>query len=86
MFDYILCCQWFYISLLILGRFLQFAGSDTQSVGLLGQEINPMQGLYLHTGQHKRRKNVHKQPCLELDSNPRYQRLSGQMGETARSL
>jgi hypothetical protein len=31
----------------------------TQSVGLLGREINPSQGLYLHTEQYKHRINAH---------------------------
>jgi hypothetical protein len=35
-----------------------------QSVGLLGRVISPSQGLYLYTGQHKHRINVHKHPCL----------------------
>jgi hypothetical protein len=45
----------------------------TQSVGLLGQVISPSQGLYLHTGQHKR---THKHPCFGWDSVPRSQRSS----------
>jgi hypothetical protein len=28
------------------------------------------QGLYLQTGQQKHRKNTHRYPCLEWDSNP----------------
>jgi hypothetical protein len=44
--------------------------SFTQSVGLLGWGISPLQGRYLHTGQHKHRINVHRQPCLKWDSNP----------------
>jgi hypothetical protein len=31
----------------------------TQSVGLLGRVIEPSQGLYLNTGQHKHRINAH---------------------------
>jgi hypothetical protein len=31
----------------------------TQSVGLLGRVINPLQGRYLHTGQHKHRINAY---------------------------
>jgi hypothetical protein len=30
-----------------------------QFLGLLGRGINPSQGLYLHTGQHKHRINIH---------------------------
>jgi hypothetical protein len=50
-----------------------------QSVGFLGQGINPSQGLYLHTEQHKDRINIHsKYPCPRRDSNPRSQRPSEQ--------
>jgi hypothetical protein len=49
--------------------------SYTQSVGLIGREISPSQGRYLHTGQHKYRINAHRHPCLEWDSNTRSQRL-----------
>jgi hypothetical protein len=49
----------------------------TQSVGLLGREISPSQGRYLHTGHHKHRINTHRHPCLKWDSNPRSQCLSG---------
>jgi hypothetical protein len=46
-------------------------------VGLLGRVISPSQGLYLHrTTQH--RKTRYKHPCLERDSNPRSQQLTGQ--------
>jgi hypothetical protein len=31
----------------------------TQSVGLLGRVICPLQGFYLNTGQHKHRINTH---------------------------
>jgi hypothetical protein len=31
----------------------------TQSIGLLGRRISPSQGRYLHTGQHKHRRNAH---------------------------
>jgi hypothetical protein len=31
----------------------------TQTVGLLGQEISPSQGLYLYTEQNKHRINTH---------------------------
>jgi hypothetical protein len=48
-----------------------------QSVGLLGRGISPSQGRYLHTGQHKRRINAYRHPCLEWDSNPRFQRSNG---------
>jgi hypothetical protein len=36
-------------------------------------EISSLQGLYLHTGQHKHRINAHRHPCLKWDSNPRSQ-------------
>jgi hypothetical protein len=49
----------------------------TQSVGLLGREISPSQGLYLYTEQHKHRINAHRHPHLECDSNSRPQCSSG---------
>jgi hypothetical protein len=49
----------------------------TQSVELLGRVISPPQGRCLHTWQHKHRINAHRHPCLEWDSNPRSQCLSG---------
>jgi hypothetical protein len=51
----------------------QFSNNFSQSVGLLGRAISPSQGRYLNTGQHKHRINAHRHPCLEWDSNPRYQ-------------
>jgi hypothetical protein len=38
---------------------LQFCNLFTQTVGLLGRVIRPLQGLYLNTGQHKHRINAH---------------------------
>jgi hypothetical protein len=38
---------------------LQFLGHFTQSVGLLGRGISPLQGRYLHTEQHKHRVKAH---------------------------
>jgi hypothetical protein len=46
----------------------------TQSVGLLGRGISPLQDRYLHIEQHKHRINTSGHPCLEWDSNPRSQR------------
>jgi hypothetical protein len=40
-------------------------------------EDQPVEGHYLHIGQHKHRINAHRHPCLEWDSNPRSQCLSG---------
>jgi hypothetical protein len=58
---------------LVSFQFLDFR----QSVGRPGLEINPSQGRYLHTGQHKHRINVHtKHQCLKWDSNPRSKRPS----------
>jgi hypothetical protein len=51
----------------------QFLDLFTQSVGLLGRGISPLQGRYLHTGQHKHRINAHRHPCFKWDSNPRSQ-------------
>jgi hypothetical protein len=61
--------QLFYGPLLRPGLFFSFVVIFTQTVGLLGRVISTSQGRYLHTGQHKH-------PCLEWDSNPRYQRSS----------
>jgi hypothetical protein len=58
------------------GRF-SISWSFTQSIGLLELGISPSKGRYLHTGQHKHRINIHRHPCLEWDSNPRQQCLSG---------
>jgi hypothetical protein len=51
--------QELYSPLLGLGLFFSFVNFFTQSVGLLGREMSPSQGRYLHTGQHKHRKNAH---------------------------
>jgi hypothetical protein len=51
----------------------QFLDLFTQSVGLLWRGITPLQGRYLHTGQHKHRINTHRHTCLKWDSNPRSQ-------------
>jgi hypothetical protein len=47
----------------------QFLNLFTKSVGLLGREMSPSQGRYLHTGQHKQRINAHRHPWLKWDSN-----------------
>jgi hypothetical protein len=64
---------WLYSPLLGLGRY-SVSWSYTQTAGLLGRLINPFQGLYLNTGQHKQRINTYththtKHSCLEWDSN-----------------
>jgi hypothetical protein len=48
---------WLYSPLLSPGPLISFL-IYTQSVGFLGQVINPSQGRYLPTGQHKRRINA----------------------------
>jgi hypothetical protein len=71
-------CCWTYLSA-VLQPFVgpwplfQFLDLFTQSVGLLGWGISPSQGRYLHTGQHKHKKNVYRHPYLKWDSNPRFQ-------------
>jgi hypothetical protein len=82
-----LICLWLYSPLLDLGRFFSFLILHTvgrtpwtgdqpvarpQSVRLLGRGISLSQGRYLHTEQHKHRINVHRHPCLEWCSNPRF--------------
>jgi hypothetical protein len=47
---------------------LSFIIFFTQTVGLFGRVINPSQGHYLHTGQHKHRINATY--SFEWDSNP----------------
>jgi hypothetical protein len=49
----------------------------TQSVGPHGRGISPSQGRYPHTEEHKHRINSHRHPCLEWDSNPRFEFSSG---------
>jgi hypothetical protein len=44
-------------SLVKLIKFFSFL-NYTQSVGLLGWGINPLQGHYLHTEQHKQKKHI----------------------------
>jgi hypothetical protein len=67
---------WLYSPLLGLGRFFSFL-IYTQSVGLLGRGISQSQGCYLHAEQHKHTINAYRDICLEWDSNPRLQCLSG---------
>jgi hypothetical protein len=57
---------------------LQFLDLFRQFVRLFGRGISPLQGRYLHTGQHKHRINSHKHPCLKWESKPRFHYLSGQ--------
>jgi hypothetical protein len=74
--------QWFYSPLLGPGLFFSYVITFTQTVGLLGLVMSPLQGSYLYTGQHKHRRNVRthahtqRHPCLEWYSNPRSQRSS----------
>jgi hypothetical protein len=49
----------------------------TKLVGLLGGEISPSHGRYLYTGQHRHKINAHRHQCVEWDSNPLSQCLSG---------
>jgi hypothetical protein len=63
-------------ALVDFGRFFSVL-IHTQTAGLLGRGIRPSQGRYLHTEQHKHRINAYSQPCLEWDSNPRFQCSSG---------
>jgi hypothetical protein len=38
---------------------IQFRNHFSQTVGLLGRVISPLQGHYLNTGQHKHNKRIH---------------------------
>jgi hypothetical protein len=74
-------------ALVDLGRYFSFL-IYTQSVELLGRGISPSQGRYLLT-EHKYGINAHRQPCLELESNPWSQCSSERrrfMDQTARPL
>jgi hypothetical protein len=51
--------------------------SHTQSVGLLGWGMSPLQSRYVHVEQHKYRINAHRHQCLEWYWNPRSQCSSG---------
>jgi hypothetical protein len=50
---------WLYSPLLGFCHFFSASWSYTKSVGVLARGMNPSQGLYLHTGQHKHRINAH---------------------------
>jgi hypothetical protein len=67
----------FYCTLTV-SRFFHFLWICTQSAGLLGRVMDPSQGHYLNTEQHKHRKtHTHtKHPCPKWNSNPRSQRPS----------
>jgi hypothetical protein len=56
-----------------LSKLIGNYGSYRESVGLLGRGISPSQGRYIHTEQHKHRRNPHRHPSLEWDSKPRLQ-------------
>jgi hypothetical protein len=52
--------QWFFQLIQGPGLFFSSVIIFTQTVGLLGRVINPSQGRYLNTEQHKHRINAHK--------------------------
>jgi hypothetical protein len=60
-----------------LGRVFSFL-IYTQSVGLLGRRISPLQGRCLHTEQYKHTINAHRHPCLEWNPNSGPQCSSGE--------
>jgi hypothetical protein len=67
----------------------QFLDLFTQLIGLLGWGISPSQICYLQTEQHKHRIKADRHPCLQCDSNPRFQCSSSRkrfMLRTARPL
>jgi hypothetical protein len=59
-----------------LGRFFfQFLNLSTQSVGFLGRDISPSQGLYLHTGQAQTQTFMHSvgfEPSVRAGKNSSY--------------
>jgi hypothetical protein len=59
--------------------------SNRQSVGLLGREICPSQGRYLHTGQHKQNKRIHT-PNIHALSGIRTHDSSVRAGEDSSCL
>jgi hypothetical protein len=67
---------WLYSPLLGPGLFFSSVINFTQTLGFLWRVISQSQRCYLHTGHHKHRINADKHPCLEWDSNPRFQRSS----------
>jgi hypothetical protein len=50
--------QWFYSPLFGPGLLFNSVIIFTQTVGIIGRVINPLQGRYLHTGQHKQNKRT----------------------------
>jgi hypothetical protein len=56
-------------------RFVSLQFLNPKMVGIPGQGMSPSQGRYL---QHKHGINADKHPCLELVSNPRSQRSTGE--------
>jgi hypothetical protein len=64
--------------MLDLGHFFSFIIFLTQSVGLLGWGISPLQGRYLHTEQHKHKRTQTSMPqvgpCLFME-NQKFQYL-----------
>jgi hypothetical protein len=50
--------QWLYSPLLGPDFFFSFVILFTQTVGLLGRVISPLQSCYIHTGKHKHRINA----------------------------
>jgi hypothetical protein len=60
---------WLYSLLLSPGRFFSFFIFCTVGrTPWTGDQ--PVQGRYLHTGQHKHWIKAHRHPCLKRDSNP----------------
>jgi hypothetical protein len=76
--------QWFCSPLLGPGLIFSLAAFFTQTVGLLGQEISPSQGRYLHTGRHKHRINAHTD--IYVLSGIRTHDLSVRAGEDSSCL
>jgi hypothetical protein len=71
-FIYSFIHQWLYRPLLGPGLVLSFVIYFTQSVGLLGRVISPLQGRCLHTGQHKHGINayIHQTSMPWVRSDP----------------
>jgi hypothetical protein len=65
-FDYYYYCCYYCGSTALCCTLAAFSvsGSYTHSVGLFGQGISPLQGLCLHTEQHKHKKTHTLQTCM----------------------
>jgi hypothetical protein len=62
--------SWIYSPLLGPGLFFYFEILSIQTIGLIGGVMSLSQGRYLHTGQHKQNKRIHRHPCFWAGFKP----------------